>query len=98
LGIKIRIKENNKIIENKKDVADILIEFFEKIRLDENYRDKLIEDKILFEQGLSKSKMKELLDIKNITFSKAMIKPIMLQYIKDYNIDTESNNRYIKLV
>ena len=98
MGIKIRIKENNKIIENKKDVADILIEFFEKIRLDENYRDKLIEDKILFEQGLSKSKMKELLDIKNITFSKAMIKPIMLQYIKDYNIDTESNNRYIKLV
>jgi len=74
-----------------------LVEFYEKVRLDENYRNELIENEVLLEQGLSKAKMKELLDIKTDTFNKSMNKPIMLQYVKDYNIDLTSNNRYVKI-
>jgi len=97
-GIEYKSRKSGKSVENKKDVVETLIEFFDKVKLDEEYRNELIEKGILLEQGLSKSKVKELLDIKNITFSKSMIKPLMLQYIKDYNIDMESNNRYIKII
>jgi len=97
-GIEYKSKKSGKTIDNKKDVVEMLIEFFEKVRLDEYYRDELIENDILLEQGLSKAKVKELLDIVNITFKKAMTKPLMLQYIKDNNIDVESNNRYIKFI
>jgi len=96
-GIEYKSKKTGKQVENKKDVVETLIEFFEKVRLDEEYRDELISKDILMDKGLSKAKVKELLDIKTDTFNKSMNKPLMLQYIKDYNFDLVSNNRYIKL-
>ena len=90
-------KKTGKQVENKRETVDILIEFYEKVRLDEDYKNELIDNGILTDKGLSKAKIKELLDMKDITFKKSMNKPLMLQYIKDKNIDIESNNRYIKL-
>ena len=53
-------------------------------------------DNVLTDKGLSKAKTKELLNIKTNTFNISMTKPLMLQYIKDKNIDLLSNNRYLK--
>jgi len=97
-GIEYKSRKSGKQIENKKDVVETLIEFFEKVRLDEVYRDELVENGVLLEHGLNKAKVKELLDIKDDTFKKSMIKPLMLQYIKDYNIDIDSNKRHIKII
>jgi len=94
-GLKYQSKKSGKVVENKKDVVETLIEFFDKVLADEDYRDGLILNETLLEQGLSKAKVKELLDIKSDTFKKSMIKPIMLQYLKDNNMDIESNRRYI---
>lgn len=90
-------KSKGKIIENKKEIVEILIDCFERIISDEKYKLELINQEVLTDKGISKSKLKTLLDIKNDTFKKAMIKPIMLQYIKDKNLDITSNNRYIKI-
>ena len=95
-GIEYKSKKTGKQVENKKDVVETLIEFYEKVRLDEDYRDELISKDILLDKGLSKAKVKELLDIKTNTFNISMSKPLMLQYIKDKNIDLISNNRYVK--
>jgi len=95
-GIEYKSRKSGKTVENKKDVVETLIEFYEKFRLDENYRNKLFVDEIFTEKGLSKAKIKELLDIKTNTFNISMSKPLMLQYVKDYNIDLISNNRYVK--
>ena len=56
----------------------------------------MISKDILLDKGLSKAKVKELLDIKTNTFNISMSKPLMLQYVKDKNIDLISNNRYVK--
>jgi hypothetical protein len=96
-GIEYKSKKSGKQVENKKDVVETLIEFFEKVRLDKGCRVELFVNGVLLDQGLSKAKIREMFDIKSITFKKAMTKPIMLQYIKDNNIDIESNNRYIKI-
>ena len=90
-------KKTGKQVENKRETVDTLIEFYEKVRLDDDYRNELIGNGILTDKGLSKAKIKELLDIKTDTFNKSMNKPLMLQYIKDKNIDLLSNNRYVKL-
>ena len=95
-GIEYKSRKSGKTVENKKDVVETLIEFYEKFRLDEDYRNKLFVDEIFTEKGLSKAKIKELLDIKTNTFNISMSKPLMLQYVKDYNIDLISNNRYVK--
>jgi len=95
-GIEYKSKKTGKQVENKKDVVEILIEFYEKVRLDEDYRDEMISKDILLDKGLSKAKVKELLDIKTNTFNISMSKPLMLQYVKDKNIDLISNNRYVK--
>jgi len=97
-GIEYKSRKSGKTIENKKDIVETLIEFFEKVRLDEIYRDEMTEKGVLLEQGLNKAKVKELLEIKDDTFKKSMIKPLMLQYIKDYNIDIDSNKRHIKII
>ena len=96
-GIEYKSKKSGKQVENKKDVVETLIEFFERFRLDEDYRNELIENGVFGDKGLNKAKVKELLEIKDDTFKKSMIKPLMLQYIKDNNIDTESNKRHIKI-
>jgi len=96
-NLKYESKKTGKQVENNKETVDTLIEFYEKVKLDEDYRNELINDGILTDKGLSKAKIKELLDMKDITFKKSMNKPLMLQYIKDKNIDIESNNRYINL-
>ena len=97
-GIEYKSKKTGKQVENKKDVVETLIEFYEKVRLDEEYRDEMISKDVLTDKGLSKAKVKELLDLKDITFKKSMNKPLMLQYLKDNNIDIESNNRYINFL
>lgn len=90
-------KSKGKIIENKKELDEILIDFFEKIRLSQNYRNELTKSKVLTDKGLNKSKIKELLELKPTSFKKYMRTPLMLQYIKDKNLDVISNNRYIKI-
>lgn len=89
-------KKTGNQVDNKKDVVEILIEFFEKVRNNIKFLNILLEKEILTDKGLNKSKIKDLLNIKPDTFKKSMAKPLMLQYIKDNNIDLKSNNRYIK--
>lgn len=96
-NLKYTSKSKNKIIQNKKEVDEILINFFEKVRLNQNYRKELIDNGVLTDKGLNKAKIKELLQIKTTNFKKYMKTPLMLQYIKDKNLDVESNNRYIKI-
>lgn len=86
-----------KIIKNKKETVEIVIDFFEKVKTNKKYRQELTSQNVLTEKGLNKAKIKELLDIKNDTFKKVMLKPLMLQYLKDNEIDITSNNRYIKI-
>lgn len=91
-------KSTGKKVTNKKDVVETLIEFFEKVRKNEdNFNNNLIEKDILTDKGLNKSKIKELLSIKTNTFNVSMSKPLMIQYIKDNKIDIETNNRYVNI-
>lgn len=89
--------KTKKIKPKRKTIEEILINFFEKIIINKEYRKELINKNILFDQGLSKCRIKNLFNIKDDTFKKVMKKPIMIKYIKDRNIDIKSNNRYIKL-
>jgi len=83
---------------DKKYLAEKLVDFLNNVKENKNnFCLDLIKQKVLTDKGLSKSKLKELFNSKTDTFSKAINKPIMVEYIKNNNIDMESNNRYIKL-
>jgi len=91
------LEELSKRID-KKYLAEKLIDFFNKVKENKNnFCLDLIKSGILSDKGLSKAKLKDLFNSKTDTFKKALNRPIIVQYIKDNNIDVHSNNRYIKL-
>ena len=67
---------------------------------DEEYRNELIEKKMYsVDKGIKKSKLRELADMGNrVAYNDAMKKPLMEQFIKDYNLTINSTDKYIKLI
>jgi len=83
---------------DKKYLAEKLIDFFDKVKSDKDgFCNKLIENGILSDKGLSKAKLKELFNVKSDTLKKAIHRQILAQYIIDNNIDMDSNARHIKI-
>ena len=77
-----------------------LIHVMQRIIEDEEYRNELIEKKMYsVDKGIKKSKLRELADMGNrVAYNDAMKKPLMEQFIKDYNLTINSTDKYIKLI
>ena len=67
---------------------------------DEEYRNELIEKKMYsVDKGIKKVKLRELIDMGNrVAYNDAMKKPLMEQFIKDYNLTINSTDKCIKLI
>lgn len=76
-----------------------LIHIMQRIIEDEEYRNGLILDKKYdIDKGIKKSILRELAEINNrMTYNDAMKKPLMEQFIKDFNLTINSTDKYIKL-
>ena len=77
-----------------------LIHVMQRIIEDEEYRNELIEKKMYsVDKGIKKSKLRELADMGNrVAYNDAMKKPLMEQFIKDYNLTINSTDKCIKLI